>query len=86
MRTTAKSTLMTGDQDIRVTLATLREFVKNMGALPGQRTLILISPGFLTLNQEAMMEKAQILDLAAQSKVTISALDARGLYTRPGRQ
>jgi VWFA-related protein len=81
VKTTAKSTLMTGDQDIRVTLATLREFVKKMGALPGQRTLILISPGFLTLNQEAMMEKAQILDLAAQSKVTISALDARGLYT-----
>jgi hypothetical protein len=28
-----------------------------------------------------MSEKAQILDLAAQSNVTISALDARGLHT-----
>jgi hypothetical protein len=52
-----------------------------MGTLPGQRTLILVSPGFLTLTQEALTWKTQILDLAAQSNVTISALDARGLYT-----
>ena len=81
VRATAKSALMTGDQDIRITLATLREFVRKMGALPGQRTLILVSPGFPTPTPEAMMGKAQILDLAAQSGVTISALDARGLYT-----
>jgi VWFA-related protein len=52
-----------------------------MGTLPGQRTLILISPGFLTLTPEAMTEKSQVLDLAAQSNVIIGALDPRGLYT-----
>jgi hypothetical protein len=52
-----------------------------MGALPGQRTLVLVSPGFLTLTPEAMRGKSLILDMAAQSNVTISALDARGLYT-----
>ena len=81
VRSTATNTLMTGDQDVRVTLAALREFVRKMGTLPGERTLILVSPGFLTLTPEAMTEKAQILDLAAQTSVTISALDARGLYT-----
>jgi VWFA-related protein len=80
-RSTATNTLTTGDQDVRVTLAALREFVRKMGTLPGERTLIFVSPGFLTLTPESMTEKTQILDLAAQSNVTISALDARGLYT-----
>src|SRR5262249_15915860 len=81
VRSAATNTLITGDQDVRVTLAALREFVRKMGTLPGERTLILVSPGFLTLTPEAMTEKTQILNLAAQSNVTISALDARGLYT-----
>jgi len=81
VRSTASSALVTGDQDVRVTLATITEFVRKMGTLPGQRTLILVSPGFLTLTQEALTWKTQILDLAAQSSVTISAIDARGLYT-----
>src|SRR6202034_169119 len=41
----------------------------------------LISPGFFTMTPEAMAEKSQILDLAARSDVTISAMDVRGLYT-----
>ena len=71
-----------GDQDVRVSLGFVGEVVRRMGALPGQRTLILVSPGFLTMTAEAMNEKSQILDLAAQSNVTVSSLDARGLYTR----
>ena len=48
--------------------------------MPGQRLLVLISPGFLTISADAAAEKSQLLDMAAQSNVTISA-DARGLYT-----
>ena len=81
VRATATTTLAAGDQDVRVTLASLKEFVRKLGTLPGQRTLIVVSPGFLTLTPEAMTWKTQILDLAAQSNVTISTLDARGLYT-----
>jgi len=81
VRSFAAQSLANGEQDVSTTLATIREFVRKIGALPGRRTLILISPGFLTLTPEAMSEKSQILDLAAQSNVTISALDARGLYT-----
>ena len=62
------------------TLATIREFVSKMGTLPGPRTLVLISPGFPSMTPELMVEKSEVLDLAARSEVTISALDARGLY------
>jgi VWFA-related protein len=84
-RNAASNALMLGDQDIRVTLGVLGEVVRKMGTLPGQRTLVFVSPGWPTLTPEAMTEKSQILNLAAQSNVTISALDARGLYsTEPG--
>ena len=77
----AASTLRLGDQDVLTTLATLRNAVEKMASLPGQRILILLSPGFLTMTSIGMTEKSRILDLAARSEVTISALDARGLYT-----
>jgi VWFA-related protein len=77
----AGQALATGDQDVRVTLGAIAEFLRRMIAFPGQRTLILVSPGFLTITQEALSMESQIMDLAAQSNVTISALDARGLYT-----
>ena len=73
--------LAIGEQDVRVTLSALHEFVRRMTALPGNRTLILVSPGFLILTPEARSEESQIMDMAAQSNVTVSALDARGLYT-----
>jgi VWFA-related protein len=77
----ASESLQTGDRDVRVTLGAVSEIVRKMGAMPGQRTLILVSPGFLTMTPEALTMKSQILDLAAQSNVTINGVDARGLYT-----
>jgi VWFA-related protein len=73
--------LQIGDEDIRVTLSSIGSVVRKMGSMPGQRLLVLVSPGFLTLTPEAMAMKSQILDMAAQANVTVSVLDARGLYT-----
>jgi VWFA-related protein len=77
----ASENLAVGDQDVRQTLGFIRDIVRKMGAMPGQRTLVLISPGFLTVTPEAMVGKSELLDIAAKSNVTINALDARGLYT-----
>jgi VWFA-related protein len=81
MRMAAAQSLSVGDGDVQVSLSTVRDFVRRMAALPGERTLILISPGFLTVTAEGMTEKSEILDLAARSNVTINALDVRGLYS-----
>ena len=77
----AARALAIGDQDVRVTLNGITDVVRRMGSLPGQRVLILVSPGFLTMGREAMTTKSRIMNLAAQANVTVSALDARGLYT-----
>jgi VWFA-related protein len=81
VRSVAEQSLTNGEHDVWVSLRTVGEFVKKMGNLPGQRTLILISPGFFTMTPDALAEKSLVLDIAARSNVTISALDARGLYT-----
>ena len=50
-----------------------------MAALPGQRSIVLISPGFIYPTLEVQF--SQIVDSAIRSSVFINALDARGLYT-----
>jgi VWFA-related protein len=77
----ARRVLNRGRQDVQATYASIAEFVRKVSTLPGQRMLVLVSPGFLPLEQEARTAESRIIDLAAQSNVIISALDARGLYT-----
>ena len=77
----ANRVLSLGRRDIQVTYGTMTQILGRMATLPGQRVLILVSSGFPQLQQELWAGESQILDLAARSNVTISALDARGLYT-----
>ena len=79
VRMAANQALIAGDMDVRATLGYLRDVVHSLSKMPGQRTLILVSPGFLSSSNEALALKSQILDLAASSNVTISALNASGL-------
>ena len=81
VETSAQEALQSGNQDVRETLAYLRDVVHTISAFPGQRVLILISPGFLSGTNDALALQSQILDLAAAAHVTISALDARGLFS-----
>lgn len=81
VRSTAAQTLATGDADVQVTMSMMKKLIQIMGGLPGQRRLFLISPGFPSYSAQAMGAKSEILDLAARLDVTVSALDARGLYT-----
>ena len=56
----------------------VRDVVRHMAAMPGQRVIILASPGFI--NPEDHTETGDVLDRAIRANVTINALDARGLY------
>jgi hypothetical protein len=48
--------------------------------MPGQRSIIVVSPGFITLSEHSS-DKTDIMDRAIRANVLINALDARGLYT-----
>ncbi len=77
----AQRALSIGRQDIQSTYGAIAEFVRRVSKLPGQRMLVLVSPGFLPVEQDARDLESHIMDVAAESDVTISALDARGIYT-----
>ena len=74
----AMQTLQTGEQDSHMALSVLKDAVRRILIMPGQRNLVLISPGFLTPEME--YEYTDVIDRALRGQVIISALDARGLY------
>jgi VWFA-related protein len=77
----AQRAVALGEQDVRISYIYIRELVRRMANLPGERTLILISPGFYTESPQALVFQSQVIEAAARANVTISTLDARGLYT-----
>jgi hypothetical protein len=50
-----------------------------MAALPGERVIVLVSPGFL--NPDEISEQSKLMENAVKAKVIINTLDVRGLYT-----
>lgn len=74
----ATQVLSMGEEESRIGLRVLIDVVHRMSALPGQRSLALVSPGFLTPEME--YEYNQLIDTALRGQVVISSLDARGLY------
>jgi VWFA-related protein len=77
----AERAVAMGQQTYRTDLVFIRLVVSKLGALPGERILILISPGFLTPSGEAMELASQVLEMAARDNIIINAIDSRGLYT-----
>jgi len=75
----AMQELSLGDAETRLALGTIKDVVRRMSAVPGQRTIVLVSPGFLTPQLE--YEIGDIIERAVRTNTIISALDARGLYT-----
>jgi hypothetical protein len=76
----ASAELNFGDRNTRLALEILRGLVRRMGALPGSRSIVMISPGFfLTIDHRT--EESDLMDRAIRANVTINALDARGLFT-----
>ena len=75
----AARVVMMGETETRLSLKLLNDVVRRMAALPGQRSVVVVSPGFLVLEQRT--EELEVIDRAIRANVTIGGLDARGLYT-----
>jgi VWFA-related protein len=78
VRSVSMGVLSAGEHESRVSLVSLKDAVRAISRMPGQRSIILVSPGFITPEMEN--ENADIIDQAVHSQVIINALDARGLY------
>jgi VWFA-related protein len=77
----AMRVLAAGDVETQYSFRGIEDVVRRITALPGQRSIVLISPGFIFPNRED--EFWQIVDRATRSNVFINTFDARGLWTFP---
>ena len=75
---TASRVLTTGEHESRIALGVIHDAIRRIMAMPGQRNILLISPGFLT--PDLQYEFYDIIDRALRAQVVINAIDARGLY------
>jgi VWFA-related protein len=71
--------VQSGQVNTQFTVRRLDEIVRRISAMPGQRSMVLLSPGFITSTYE--YDVLRIVDRAARENVFINTLDARGLYT-----
>jgi VWFA-related protein len=76
---TASQVLSLGDSETEYAYRHLEETVRRLSSMPGQRVLVLVSPGFIpsTLQTEA----SDLVDRATRANIVINTIDARGLYT-----
>ncbi len=67
-----------GDNETQYAYRHLDDVVRRLASMPGQRVLVLVSPGFIpsTLQSEA----SDMVDRATRANIVINTIDARGLY------
>ena len=72
-------TVNSGDSTSDFTYRHIEDVLRRLSAMPGQRKLVFISPGFIL--STLLLERVDIIDRSNRAGIVIDTLDARGLYT-----
>src|SRR3984893_4975250 len=67
-----------GDNETEYAYRHLEDVVRRLANMPGQRVLVLVSPGFITTTLQS--EASEMVDRATRANIVINTIDARGLY------
>jgi VWFA-related protein len=79
-RATLRSVYNEGTQQAANAFHTLDNIVRLLGAMPGDRIMVLVSPGTY-LPDSLQRSLSESIDRATRSGVIVNTLDARGVYT-----
>lgn len=74
----AQRELSAGDSETQFSFRNLDGLIARMRALPGQRIVVMMSPGFFVT--PSLRESGDIIDRATRANIVINSIDARGLY------
>ena len=66
------------ESQLQITYQNLEALIRRMSALPGQRIIAMMSPGFFVT--PAMHWSGEIVDRATKANIVLNTIDARGLY------
>jgi VWFA-related protein len=80
-KSTAFEVMNASSTENQSTLGMLREVVRRTMIAPGTRSIVLVSPGFLSMTPETRQSVMELIDRAAQAEIVVNTLDVRGLYT-----
>jgi VWFA-related protein len=79
VRGQAQAVFSAGEGQTEMVYRHLEDAMRRLSAMPGQRVLVFVSPGFfLTMHTR---EQGDLIDRANRSNIVINTIDARGLYT-----
>jgi VWFA-related protein len=67
-----------GEKEVIGGLHGLEDLVRRISVMPGQRSIVFVSPGFISESQYRKV--SEIVSRAVRAGVVINALDSRGLY------
>ncbi len=79
-RATLRAVFNEGESEASNAFHTLNNIVRLLGSMPGDRVMILVSPG-MYLPDTLQRNLSESLDRATRSGVVINTLDGRGVYT-----
>ncbi len=79
IRALARTVVFQAEIQARSNLQGLERVLNYMSQMPGQRIIVLVSPGFLSQSEQYPLDR--LIDRALRSQVIISSLDPRGLVT-----
>jgi VWFA-related protein len=78
-RSAATRAVVNGDIQSQYAYSHLNEILRRLAGMPGERIMLLVSPGFLVSTMRT--DESALVDRANRSSIVINTLDARGLYT-----
>jgi VWFA-related protein len=76
---TSKRVLSAGDEETEYAYRHMEDAMRQLENMPGQRVMVLISPGFIPSTLWAAT--SGLIDRATHAGVVINTIDARGLWT-----
>jgi VWFA-related protein len=84
VRNRARTILNLADRNLNIFFTTLEGVVHKLSLMSGQRTIVLVSSGFL-VTADRRPDESALLERAVRANIVVNSLDARALYaTLPG--
>jgi VWFA-related protein len=78
-QTAMEQALSNGDIESQYTYRYMEDVIRRLSGMPGERVMVMVSPGFLLTTQN--IDMSEVVDRANHSGVVINTIDGRGLYT-----
>ena len=79
VKSAARKELSIGENKLQASFGSLDVVIRRMAALPGQRIIVLMSPGFFVT--PSLHQTQDFVDKATQAGLVINIVDARGVYS-----